>query len=372
MSIMLLILLPIRAQLTVKKSGQSIFGQHMRVSPNVPIPDPFLSHSQNSVSIPWTYVTLDSIATTVFLGKEKNNGGAYVTFGGGKHVWVGELSPQTSTWDCILQLGGMNGIRATGRTGTIFNFLSSPSSTSDFRFYTNVRANSFIVDSDSRIKSNVTSLENTSGLLLELSPISYTLTSQTAAGNLYKKDSEIYSADLTDTPSIPSDRVRYGFIAQEVQQLFPELVVEDIDGTLGIDYIGFIPVLVNAIKDLKIQIADQEKEIAALSGNYMRIPKTNDVASNLNLQNNILGIEQNIPNPFSSGTSINCSIPESIGNADIFVYDLQGGQKLHVPVTERGYFTLTIDGTHLSPGMYIYVLIADGQEIDSKRMIVTD
>jgi len=33
--------------------------------------------------------------------------------------------------------------------------------------------------------------------------------------------------------------------------------------------------------------------------------------------------------------------------------------------------SLTIEAAELAPGMYIYSLIADGKEVDSKRMIVT-
>ena len=34
--------------------------------------------------------------------------------------------------------------------------------------------------------------------------------------------------------------------------------------------------------------------------------------------------------------------------------------------------SLTIEAAELAPGMYIYSLIADGKEVDSKRMIVTE
>jgi len=34
--------------------------------------------------------------------------------------------------------------------------------------------------------------------------------------------------------------------------------------------------------------------------------------------------------------------------------------------------SLTIEASEFTPGMYIYSLIADGKEIDSKRMIVTE
>ena len=46
----------------------------------------------------------------------------------------------------------------------------------------------------------------------------------------------------------------YGLIAQEVQKEFPEMVIKEDDGYLSIDYIQMIPVLVECIKELKIEI----------------------------------------------------------------------------------------------------------------------
>jgi len=49
-----------------------------------------------------------------------------------------------------------------------------------------------------------------------------------------------------------------GFIAQEVQEILPNLVKERSDGYLAIDYVSFIPLLLNEIKDLKQRIEDLE------------------------------------------------------------------------------------------------------------------
>ena len=46
----------------------------------------------------------------------------------------------------------------------------------------------------------------------------------------------------------------YGLIAQDVKKEFPEMVSEDDDGYLMIDYIQLIPVIVESIKELKNEI----------------------------------------------------------------------------------------------------------------------
>ena len=46
----------------------------------------------------------------------------------------------------------------------------------------------------------------------------------------------------------------YGVIAQEVQKEFPEMVYKGSDGYLCVDYIQLIPVMIEAIKELKQEI----------------------------------------------------------------------------------------------------------------------
>ena len=51
-----------------------------------------------------------------------------------------------------------------------------------------------------------------------------------------------------------NSRKRYGFIAQEVQKDFPEMVLEKQDKSLGIDYIDIIACLIGKTQDLQKQI----------------------------------------------------------------------------------------------------------------------
>ena len=52
-------------------------------------------------------------------------------------------------------------------------------------------------------------------------------------------------------------RRHYGFIAQEVQKVMPEIVMQDSrgdDGYLGLQYHGVIPVLLEAIKEMDMRL----------------------------------------------------------------------------------------------------------------------
>lgn len=54
--------------------------------------------------------------------------------------------------------------------------------------------------------------------------------------------------------SFRSKELQTGVIAQEVMQVFPELVQADKDGLLSVNYSGLIPYLVESIKELKAEI----------------------------------------------------------------------------------------------------------------------
>ena len=51
-----------------------------------------------------------------------------------------------------------------------------------------------------------------------------------------------------------------GVLAQEVQLIYPNLVKTDINGNLSVNYIGLIPVLLEAVKELKKEIDELKKE----------------------------------------------------------------------------------------------------------------
>jgi hypothetical protein len=59
-----------------------------------------------------------------------------------------------------------------------------------------------------------------------------------------------------------------GVIAQELQNILPELVIEDKDKKLSVNYIGLIPHLIEAVKELKNENED-------LKSNYEQIKKQN-------------------------------------------------------------------------------------------------
>jgi|WetSurSiteA1Bulk_404760.scaffolds.fasta_scaffold00080_2 hypothetical protein len=105
-----------------------------------------------------------------------------------------------------------------------------------------------VIMSDEKFKTNVSDLSLMKDKLRLLRPVSYNL----------KSDAKEINTD----PSIVS--FQYGFVAQELQKVFPEMVSQREDGVLGIRYTELIPVLVQAIKEQQEEIDALGKRIAEL------------------------------------------------------------------------------------------------------------
>ena len=57
------------------------------------------------------------------------------------------------------------------------------------------------------------------------------------------------------------ERIKYGFIAQEVEKVLPSLVYEDKKGFKSVDYIQVIPILTNAIQEQQDLIIKQQEQL---------------------------------------------------------------------------------------------------------------
>lgn len=111
--------------------------------------------------------------------------------------------------------------------------------------------------SDKRLKSNITAISSPLDQLLGLEGKHYTI-----SYNLKNQDGHVTK----------TQRQEYGLIAQDVEMIFPEMVVEKAilkntgDDTMykSINYTQLIPVLVEAVKELKQEVDDLRHEIEML------------------------------------------------------------------------------------------------------------
>lgn len=207
-----------------------------------------------------------------------------------------------------------------------------------------------ITGSDSTLKYDIKNVESATDLLKNLQGVTY-------KKKIDRNDKEVK---------------HIGLIAQEVEKVLPDIVYTDEHGVKGIAYEEIIPLLIEAIKEqqaqneaLRIQMEDCCKKNEDLKSASIVTPKSD------NLAEKTAQLDQNIPNPFSNETRIGCFIPEATGTAILYIYNMNGTQLQQYFVTGKGKQSVTISGSSFEPGMYLYALVIDGKEVDTKRMILT-
>lgn len=140
-----------------------------------------------------------------------------------------------------------SGVGVYGTNALHFNNLPKVWSEGDFAgyFQGNVKVTGLLTIPtlslyiDNRLLQNVTQLNNrtSSDIISQLTPVSYTM-----------------SQEDESEQSVSNNTTHYGFIAQEVQQIAPELVQTDKAGNLSINYLELIPLLVQKVQELSAEV----------------------------------------------------------------------------------------------------------------------
>ena len=249
--------------------------------------------------------------------------------------------------------------------------------------YTNGGTNSgtgWLTASDQQFKTNIKAVLKPSDILNKLKPKSY------------------YYDTTANNGMHFSGKKQYGFIAQELQQVLPELVYNvkkpadyDKDGKvthaaishLAVNYDGFIALLIASMQEQQAKNDKQDSIIAAMqkqlnqllgnNGEQNNIPSNsttsiNTISTQLS-DADVVVLNQNQPNPFAEQTLITYNIPQNANAAQILFYDINGKQIKSQNITTKGKGALNVYANDLSSGTYSYTLIVDGKVIDTKKMI---
>jgi len=246
-------------------------------------------------------------------------------------------------------------------------------------FYGNVcvdgplTAYSLYVISDETRMANATSLSDTSlgtrgstlDNLLSLDVKSFNLKQQEEVrADASRNISDSQAEHINQVEKAKSMQQHFGISAQELQKVYPELVMEQGDGSLVVNYVEMVPLLLRSIQELKAEV----EELKA-SETVRRSPVQSGIQT---IASSVTGAQlfQNKPNPFSERAVIRFSLPENTSNAQICIFDMTGKMLKKLPVSS-GMDSVSINGYDLGEGIYLYSLVVGGQEVDTKRMIVT-
>ncbi len=196
-----------------------------------------------------------------------------------------------------------------------------------------------------------------------------------------------------------------GFNTLEVQKLFPEVVREAEDGSLGMAYADFGILAIKAIQELVVTVEEQGQENILQKEQIVtlaeRLDDTDALRETVNTQQNqinelkslveklltqnaetpkstsyVLPLEQqallaqNQPNPFRENTLVDYFVPAEVQNAHIQVTGLDGQVLGQVSITQKGKGQVTIQSKSYPAGTYFYSLVLDGEVMETKRMVL--
>lgn len=316
--------------------------------------------------------------------------GSKLTFGdfgqfpyNGWNVFIGEYGTTDSDQ---LWLHGKNGIYLT-RGGQASNIIAyyNPASNSNFVFNTNLRVNGVDITSDARLKENVQSLQNPLDLLSHVSGVTYNyklseinkyrepdkskfteeqsiqenasdMQTSMDAASIEKANRDKQLQNVIDRKEAEeASRKRIGFLAQDVEKVLPELVKTDEDGVKSIDYIGFIPLLVESINEMRLTIQEQQNEIEMLQSllsvetkSTLRSTSTGnpDMVEGAKLYNR-------------AGASVSYTLPSTFSNAYLQVFDISGRVVKKITLTIANDI-VDINPSEIGYGTFVYALYVDG------------
>ncbi len=251
--------------------------------------------------------------------------------------------------------------------------------------------------SDQTFKDSIQALVSTDSLLMQIETVSFN----------YKQTGNAQQLNLPKG-------IRYGVLAQQVEQVLPSIVREvthpamyDTSGVETsaaftykvVDMSQLVPLMLtdlqkksSIIETMSEHIDTLEASVASLTARLdllenclsslipglcsqqsaLPLHETNGVvnAQTIGLSDrNAVVLDQNVPNPFAESTVIRYHIPASVVKAQLHFYDAAGKLVNTLEVNGRGDGQVSVFAQDLSSGTYTYALVADGQVVDTKRMI---
>jgi hypothetical protein len=285
---------------------------------------------------------------------------------------IGGITPGVSGAGVYGTTGAYGPIYGTTLTGTYAGYFEGMTYIDGSLVATDV-----ITPSDINLKENIesvsdegSSLEN----LMEMNVIKYNYKPKTYIPktedelSLYEDKESAAKAEELAKQEIQrmAEQKHYGLSAQELQKIYPDLVRESQDGKLGVCYVELVPILIRSIQELKQEL----DEVKASNNARQTRSISDDGQENYSTATNGNILYQNTPNPFREQTTIRFRLADDAKNAAICIFDLSG-KMLRKLLVSQGMSSVTIGGYELGEGLFLYSLVVNGREIDTKRMIIT-
>ncbi|MEL6631839.1 MAG: tail fiber domain-containing protein [Bacteroidota bacterium] len=254
----------------------------------------------------------------------------------------------------------------------------SPTNTTSYTIYGSANAiGGMWMASDRKLKRNIKPIRNAIETVQQLAGVTYN-----------------YNTEVRPELRL-SNELQYGFVAQEVEKILPELVRPAIDpygeedDFVVMNYDGIIPVLTEAIKEQQEIIDEQQviieeqdirndKQQAVIDQLLNRLQ---EIEYQLGIQNDEpsnqtpagpfgeVKLNQNRPNPADGNTIIEYTIPTEIAQAQLVIFDITGAIVNRFDV-QPGFGSVEIQAGELAAGTYLYSIEVEGQSVARRKMVI--
>ena len=171
-------------------------------------------------------------------------------------------------------------------------------------------------------------------------------------------------APTANTGIIIGGKTQYALPVDIIKAQYPALIIKDSNGNEYVNYTQLVPLLVQAIKELKEEV-DELREAAA-SSQSRKAPTYINTTSIDNAQGSV---SQNTPNPFTGLSTLRVSVPDDATDAYLDILTSNGQSVKRIPV-DNGQSEVSLNSYEFAPGTYLYTLVVNGKAVDTKRMVI--
>lgn len=172
--------------------------------------------------------------------------------------------------------------------------------------FVRIQARNVSIASDEKFKENIKTYSDGLASIMQLRPVTYN----------WKKSMFKYDSNALEAKGLTADKdenKQYGFIAQELEKIMPDIVETDENGNKLVNYIALIPVLVQSVQEMQATIESQALRIEELSSS-----KFGKQSKNTNI------ITSCLPNPTNGSFTAFFQFSEEVTNAYLTISSLSG------------------------------------------------
>ena len=142
--------------------------------------------------------------------------------------------------------------------------------------------------------------------------------------------------------------ISYGLAADQLQEVFPELVYEDAEGNYSINYVEMVPLLVQSIRELSSEVATLKQQLG-ISDPTKPVLKTKGKAEDAD--------------------NVTLTLPNESQQATLNIYDLNG-RLLRTASVDATSASLSSHTHGLPTGTYAYSLTVNGKKQKARKVVV--